>query len=178
VKVIRKSMNREEVASLVCVTLERHGIQAVLSGGSVVSIYSDNQYESYDLDFIEIGLGRPVGKAMSELGFEANGRHWVHPDTPYWVEFPAGPVQIGGMLVTEFAERTTRFGLLRLLHPTDCVMDRLAAYIHWNDTESLEQALLVARSQPIDIERIAVWADAEGGSEQFAEFSKRYSLRP
>jgi hypothetical protein len=177
VNVIRKSMNREEVASLVCTTLERHGIQAILSGGSVVSIYSDNQYESYDLDFIEIGLGRQVAKAMSELGFEADGRHWIHPDTPYWVEFPAGPVQIGGMLVTDFAERTTRFGLLRLLHPTDCVMDRLAAYIHWNDTESLEQALLVARSQPIDIERIAAWADAEGGSEHFAEFSRRYSQR-
>ncbi|MDH3785589.1 MAG: hypothetical protein OEV00_09725 [Acidobacteriota bacterium] len=80
--------------------------------------------------------------------------------------------------MTDFAERKTRFGLLRLLHPTDCVLDRMAAYIHWSDTESLEQALLVARSQPIDIERIAAWADAEGGSEQCAEFSKRYDERP
>ncbi len=175
--VIRRTMTREEVAALVCTTLERHGIQAVLSGGSVVSIYSDNQHESYDLDFVAIGLGRSAVVAMSELGFKADGRHWVHPDTPFWVEFPAGPVQIGEMLVTRFAERTNRFGTLRLLHPTDCVMDRLAAYFHWNDTESLEQALLVARSQPIELDRVAAWSDAEGGSAKFAEFARRLERR-
>ena len=171
--VIQNTMTREEVAALVCSTLDRHGIQAVLSGGSVVSIYSDNQYESYDLDFIEIGLSRSNSAAMSELGFKADGRHWVHPDTPFWVEFPTGPVQIGETLVTCFAERTTRFGILRILHPTDCVMDRLAAYFHWNDTASLEQALMVARSQPVDLDRIAAWSDVEGGSAKFAEFSRR-----
>jgi formylglycine-generating enzyme required for sulfatase activity len=46
------------LAALMCSTLERHGVRVVLSGGSVVSIYSDNAYQSYDLDFIQTGRAR------------------------------------------------------------------------------------------------------------------------
>ncbi|MDI6740798.1 MAG: hypothetical protein QME74_10605 [Candidatus Edwardsbacteria bacterium] len=42
-------------------------------------------------------------------------------------------------------------GRLHLLSPTDCVKDRLAAYFHWNDRQSLEQAGLVADNRKIDI---------------------------
>ena len=42
----------EELAAMVSTTLESAGISAVLSGGAVVSIYTNNEYESGDLDFI------------------------------------------------------------------------------------------------------------------------------
>jgi hypothetical protein len=42
VREVRENLTIEELAALVCSTLERHGIPVVLSGGSVVSIYSDN----------------------------------------------------------------------------------------------------------------------------------------
>lgn len=38
----------EGLAALVCSTPEAHGISVVLSGGAVVSIYSDSEYISYD----------------------------------------------------------------------------------------------------------------------------------
>lgn len=60
-------MTGEEVAALVCSTLERHGIEVVLCGGSVVSIYSENEFESYDFDFVPTGLARNVDSAMGEL---------------------------------------------------------------------------------------------------------------
>ena len=69
----------EDLAALVCTTLEAHGISVVLSGGAVVSIYSDAEYVSYDLDFIPTGLARKVDAAMQPLGFEKTQRHWTHP---------------------------------------------------------------------------------------------------
>ena len=69
----------EEVATLVCTRLEADGISVVLSGGAAVSIYSENEYESYDLDFIPTGLARRVDHTMQALGFERQQRHWVHP---------------------------------------------------------------------------------------------------
>jgi hypothetical protein len=170
---VTESMAVDEVAALVCSTLERHGIEVVLCGGSVVSIYSENEFESYDLDFVPTGLARKVDTAMRELGFQRNGRHWRHPQSRYWVEFPPGPVAIGETQVKEFEERTTSQGTLRLLRPTECVMDRLAAYFHWNDRQGLEQAIAVARRHPVDRARIESWAHGERAGAKLAEFLER-----
>jgi hypothetical protein len=170
---VAEARTPEELAALVCATLERHGIRAVLSGGAVVAIYSDGEYVSYDLDFVTTGLARKVDAAMEELGFRQQGRRWRHPNTPYWVEFPPGPVQVGDAVVTEFAERATRFGVLRLLGPTECVMDRLAGYYHWSDPQCLEQALAVARRHPVDLARIEAWSRREGAEARWRTFVER-----
>jgi len=68
--------------------------------GSIVSIYSDNVYQSYDLDFIQTGLARKTDAAMEELGFAKQGRHWIHPRTAFLVEFPRrhdGPLRVRGV---------------------------------------------------------------------------------
>ncbi len=164
----------EEVAALVCTRLERHGIRAVLSGGAVVSIYSDNAYESKDLDFIVEGIAKTVGPALEELGFaRKQGRHWVHPQTEYWVEFPPGPLQIGNETIRDVAELQTRVGTLRLLHPTESVMDRLAAFYHWNDPQALEQAVLVSRQHKVDLSRIRTWSTREGAKDKLKEYERR-----
>lgn len=167
---IHDETSREEVAALVCSTLERHGIAVALSGGAVVSIYTENAYESYDLDFIALGFSKKVDVAMQEMGFRKEGRYWVHPDSRYWVDFPPGPVQVGDTTVTQFAARATRFGKLRLLAPTECVMDRLAGYYHWHDPQSLRQAVLVAKSQEVDLHRIEDWSRREGAEASFRTF--------
>ena len=61
---ISERTSLEDLAALVCSTLEVHGISVVLSGGAVVSIYSDAEYVSYDLDFVPTGLARKVDAAM------------------------------------------------------------------------------------------------------------------
>lgn len=165
----------EELAALVSSTLEAHGISVVLSGGAVVTIYSNAEYVSNDLDFIPTGFARKVDEAMTSLGFEKEGRHWAHPKTKYFVEFPAGPVAIGEETIREFAKRRTKLGTLRLLRPTECVMDRLTWYIHDTDMQGLDQAVRVARRHPVDLRRIERWARGEGprGLERFLEFKSR-----
>lgn len=172
---IGPELTREEFASVVCDALDRSGIEVVLSGGAVVSIYSENEYESYDLDFIRTGLARNFDPVMEGLGFEKSGRHWKHPESEFWVEFPPGPVQVGDLVVTEFAERRTPVGKLRILTPTDCVMDRLAGFYHWNDDQCLEQALAVATRHSVDLERVRRWSDDESSTPRFEQFLARLS---
>jgi hypothetical protein len=169
-------MSLEEVAALVSTTLARHGIRSVLSGGAVVSIYSDNAYESKDLDFIIEGIAKKEDPAMEELGFRKEaGRYWTHPRTEFWIEFPSGPLQVGNAPVRSVKELETSTGVLRLLAPTECVMDRLAAYYHWKDHQTLDQAVEVALRQEIDLERIREWSRTEGekGEEGFRSFLER-----
>jgi hypothetical protein len=175
---ISASTSVEDLAALVCATLERHGIHAVLTGGAVVSIYTRNAYQSYDLDFVVRGLGKDVRAAMESLGFaKRSGRHFEHPRTEYYVEFPSGPLAIGNAPVVTTAVRKTAKGVLRLLTPTDCVMDRLAAFYHWNDSQGLEQAVAVGRRQRIDLDRIRRWSRREGMESKFAAFERRMKAK-
>ena len=58
----------------------------------------------------------------------------------------------------------TPLGKLRIITPTQSVMDRLIAAAVWNDAQSLEQALLVASRQAdnIDWKALGDWALREG----------------
>ena len=168
-----RGLSREEVAARVCHALACAGIPVVLSGGAVVSIYCEDEYESFDLDFVRIGVARKVDGVMTELGYRQEGRYWTHPETPFWVEFAPGPVQVGDSVVTEFAERRTAVGVLRLLAATECVMDRLAGYYHWDDPQCLEQAVAVARRHAIDVSRVKAWSEREGSLRKFQQFRDR-----
>ena len=163
-----------EIGCLVCEALREAGISAFLSGGAVVSIYTKNQYESFDLDFVSYGDRKRISEVMESIGFvKGPGRHFIHPDTQYFVEFPGLAAAIGDQLIEDFAEMKSKAGVLTLLTPTDCVMDRLSAYYHWKDEQSLEQAILVAKSRKIDLDRIKDWSGRERMAEKFQVFQSR-----
>jgi hypothetical protein len=161
-----------EVGAWVCSHLQKRGIRVVLTGGACVSIFSDNAYLSNDLDFIEeIPAGpRKLRKVLKEIGFEREKRHYIHPDTLFFLEFPPGPLSIGEEHISQVIELEFDTGKLRLLSPTDCVKDRLAAFYHWDDRQSLHQALLVASNQEIDLPDVRHWSEKEGQNEKFERF--------
>lgn len=169
-KPIDASTSLLALAGAVSSALRRHGIEAVLTGGAVVSIYSRNAYQSHDLDFVTTGLAKDVAAAMHELGFERKRRHWVHPASVWYVEFPSGPLSIGDEVEVRIATKRTAHGALKLLPPTECVMDRLAAFFHWNDRQSLDQAVLVAKKTAVDLARIRAWSRREGMTAKLQEF--------
>lgn len=169
-----KDMTLGELAAFVCTHLETQGIPCVLSGGACVTIYSNNHYQSFDLDFIE-RVSTPRKKlrnAMIQLGFFEEQRYFRHKDTDFFIEFPAGPLSVGSEPVTKIEELTFETGTLFLLSPTDCVKDRLAAYYHWDDLQALEQAKLVAQNHHLSIEEIRRWSAVEKQSEKFENIKK------
>jgi len=165
-----QEMSSEEFAAWVCAALSDAGITVTLTGGTCVSIWAEGKYVSNDLDFIEEGpvTRAQIRKVLTGLGFtQEKGRHFVHPDSEFFVEFPTGPLMIGEQRVERVETRQTPQGTLRLLSPTDCVKDRLAAYYHWNDQQALEQAKLVAAAQLIDLDDVRRWSIAEGHQTKF-----------
>ncbi len=79
---------------------------------------------------VDAGLLAPVGEirtAMREIGFIPENRYYQHAETDYLVEFPTGPPAVGKEPVRHIDEMVFSTGLLRILSPTDCVKDRLAA---------------------------------------------------
>ena len=162
-------MSVGEVAAFVAEQLRQSGINVVLTGGSCVSIYTDNRYRSYDLDFIE-EVRSPRKKIVASLrgiGFQEKSRYFIHPDTPFFVDFPSGPLAIGDEPVREVVQIEFATGSLRLLSATDCVKDRLSNYYHWKDRQCLDQAVMVATDTQVDMEEIERWSRHEGMAEEF-----------
>ena len=151
-----KDMNLGELAAYVCTHLKENGTSCVLTGGACVAIYSENKYQSFDLDFIEQGYTprKEIKMILAKLGFFEENRYFKHNDTDYFIEFPFGPLSVGSEQIEDINEIKFETGTLKLLSPTDCVKDRLAAYYHWDDAQALAQAKMVAKNHKIDLEEI------------------------
>lgn len=167
-------MTVEKLAALISGALDKKGIDAILVGGACVSIYTNNRYLSYDLDFVTHSAMKDVAAVLSELGFRRkSSRHFIRDDCPFFVEFVAPPAAIGSEPLREKACLKTGTGAIVLLTPTDSVKDRLAAFYHWNDPQALEQAVMVALSQKIDLPEVKRWSLKEGQAEKHALYLKR-----
>lgn len=173
-----KSMSQVELAAYLQDALQANGIEVVLSGGSAVSFYSSNKYVSKDLDLINIGFARRsrIKSVMENLGFKEKGRYFVHPETTFFVEFPDGPLSVGEEPVKEVSEFALPTGILRVLSPTDCVKDRLCAFYFWNDLQGLEQAVLVAKNQQVNLKEIKRWSKVEGKEKEYKFFTTKLVL--
>ena len=174
-KIDFKSCNEEQLWKYVATHLKKKGIDTILVGGAVVSIYSEGAYKSGDLDFILTGLFTTgLSEAMKEIGFlKKGGRHYVHPDCKHlYIEFPGSFLEIGEDNEIIPAEIDCEGLKIKILSPTDCVKDRLSSYIHFKSRECLDQAILVAKKHPVKLEAVKKWCKNEGAESAFDDFLK------
>jgi len=172
-----KNMSIGELAAFISSHLKSAGISVVLSGGSCVSIYTENKYASLDLDFIEFGgstTRRKLKAVLSKIGFYEENRYFKSSETDVFLEFPSGPLSVGNEPVRDISIINFSTGELQVLSPTDCIKDRLAAYYHWGDRQSLAQAVLVAKDNKIDLDELERWSLAEGKSSDFQRIKKQF----
>lgn len=180
-----KTCTEKELWEYVAAHLESKGMSVVLVGGAVVSIYSNGAYRSGDLDFIVTTLFKEkLPQYMKEIGFEKGkekgdlGRLYRHPECRHLViEFPTGPITIGEDFNISPDEHIFNGQHIKILSPTDCIVDRLASYIYAErgprrERKTLEQAVLVAKAQPHNLQRIKKWCENEGAPDVFDEFLK------
>ena len=170
------------LAAIVSEALEAAGIVATLSGGGAVCVYTENRYESSDLDFVTAALVDDLKLALAPVGFAHTGSPrlsvFEHPATEWYLEFPPAPLAFGSTYidVSECATIETPAGVLRVITPTHSVMDRLVAAASWQDAQALDQALLVATHQyeGLDWEEIDAFIAREGiaSTREVVEFLK------
>lgn len=142
-KKITKDTTPIELVAIVSEHLAAHGISATLTGGTVVSIYTDNKYESGDLDYISPADHKEILKVMEKICYKpvpATSKNLHHSECPITVEFPARALILGGQ--PQKADHLESVGgvQVKMLSPTQSVMDRLAGYIAWDDRQNLDQA--------------------------------------
>jgi hypothetical protein len=163
----------KELAGYISEELRKRGIETILVGGACVTIYSENRYQSYDLDYITYEEMRKVKKALLDLGFTEKARSFQHEDCQWFVEFVSPPVAVGNEPIREFSSVETVYGKIKLLRPVDSVKDRLASYYHWNDKQGIEQAINICLEQDIDLAEVERWSLQEEQLQKFRIFMER-----
>jgi len=154
----------EDTAAYICTKLKENGIDVVLSGGSCMEIYTHKNFSSYDIDFITNPsyTAKKISEVMLSIGFnKVDGRYYKYENNPNYIEFPTGPVSLGNEFPKKFDELKTLVGTLVLLTPTDCIKDRLCAYVYHGGNECFQQAMAVAHLNEIDINNLKKWAKNE-----------------
>ena len=141
-----------ELAAIVAEHLHQHEIEAVLVGGLAVEIYSENLYLTKDIDMVNTNYKKPedVHQAMAELGFYKQGRVYVNETTDITIEFPPGPLSVGDELIKHTVVVQVANGSIPILDIKDVVKDRMAAYFHWQDNQSLIQAMALLIKHKIE----------------------------
>lgn len=162
----------KELAGFLSEELRKKGIDTVLVGGACATIYSENRYQSYDLDYITYVDMKKVKKALNELGFTEKNRYFQKEGCQWIVEFVSPPVAVGNESIQEFNNVITPLGTIKLLRPVDSVKDRLASFYHWNDKQGLEQAVNICLEQDIDFNEVERWSIAEKQEEKFRIFKQ------
>jgi len=177
--VITRESSLADVCFATSEALEAHGITAVLTGGSAAAVYAPHAYTSHDADFVLLDdepLKDVVGALLS-IGFKRDGksRIFVNPETSFTIDFPRGPLAVGGDYVHESTILKSGNMTLRILSPMDCVRDRLTHFFHWNDFTALNAAVAVATKHidAIDMEPLRSWSKREDNLAKCAEFERR-----
>ncbi len=117
---------------------------------------------------------------MGDLGYELDGNMFKHKrGSVFTVEFPKGPLQVGGDLVKGYDTVKRGKETLHVVSATDCIRDRLSAFYFWNDRSSLETALDVALAVPdkINLDLIETWSARERETNKFVEFERLFRSR-
>lgn len=166
------SISLRDLAGYISEELRKRGIETILVGGACVTIYSENRYQSYDLDYITYVDMKKVKNALAELGFMEKQKYFKHEGCQWFVEFVSPPVAVGDEPVQRFNLVKTPLGTIKLLYPIDSVKDRLGAFYHWNDREGLEQALSICREHEIDLKEVEDWSIREKNRDKFQIFKK------
>jgi hypothetical protein len=160
------------VAAAVAGALRSQGIPAVLTGGACAALYSEGAYHSRDLDFIVVGsvTRAAMNFAMASVGFTPKRDRYVHPRARFYVEFPRGPLAIGGEYRIRPVAHTISHGRILMLSATDSCRDRLAAFYHWDDRRSLTVAAWIVVRNRVNLNTLRRWSAAEGATTGFEEF--------
>ena len=159
--------------------LRQEGVVAVLTGGACAMIYSGGTFVSHDLDFIVRAGGArgTLDAALALAGFTRDHDRYVHADTPFFIEFPRGPLAIGDDIHIRPVQLRIGRARITALSPTDSCRDRLAAFYHWSDRQSLKSAVEIACRHRVNMTTIRRWSEREGASDKFEEFKAAVARR-
>jgi len=139
-----------EAAAIITEIMEQEKLKPIIVGGLSVEIYTLQEYTTQDIDFVLSGSEK-ADKILLDLGFEKEGRYWVHPDIGLAIEIPDRTLAGDYNKVTVFPIGQRKVYVIGI---EDIILDRLRAAVHWKSGVDREWGyrLLYTYFEKIDLD--------------------------
>lgn len=135
--------------------LEDRNISPIIVGGLSVEIYTNSDYSTRDIDFLS-GKIDEVTDILKQLGFKKfEGRHYYSEELMVAVD----AIDIGYEGLAGSYEKVEKIYIddelyVKVISREDIIMDRIRAFLHWNEIDSRYWAMFIIDSyfEDLDIE--------------------------
>lgn len=166
------TLSLRQAVRIVAEHLENAGYDPVLTGSSCAALYAGGAIHPSSMEFVVSEYNAAeLGKVMGALGFRrVSMNHYESAKSPYDVVFLPPPLAVGDDVIREPVLVPARPGKIRLLNVTDSVRQRLSMFYRWGDRKALDEAVVVARKQSLDMELIRRWSEWEWCTDKYDEF--------
>ncbi|PXV66992.1 hypothetical protein C8C78_10942 [Halanaerobium congolense] len=142
------------IAVLTSAIKENLNLTPVVVGGQAVEFYTGGGYATMDVDMVcETSTNKKIGEILEKLGFYRDNKYWILDSNKLdlAVETPSGPLAGADdkLMELEIGQHTAYF-----IGIEDIIIDRLNAYVHWNEKWQEEWILgmMVTNYEDIDWE--------------------------
>ncbi|WP_058306172.1 DUF6036 family nucleotidyltransferase [Gracilibacillus massiliensis] len=123
-KTLPKFERQLEFASMITEYMKNKNIHPIIVGGLAVEIYTRNDYQTHDIDFVSDGWAQ-FDQLLSELDFIRVEREWYNTELEIAIEVPSNFLEGNEDLVTELELPNNK--KLYVIGVEDIIIHRLEA---------------------------------------------------
>lgn len=151
------------IAVITSAIKENLNLTPVVVGGQAVEFYTGGGYATMDVDIICEASTKKIGEILEKLGFYRENKYWILDSNrlDLAVETPSGPLAGANdkLMELEIGQHTAYF-----IGVEDIIIDRLNAYVHWNEKWQEEWILgmMVTNYEDIDWKYLKKMSNQEG----------------
>ncbi len=138
--------------------LAQAGIRPILVGGTAVALYTAGSYFTADMDIVASNR-RLAAQALQEMGFQPEGRHWVHQEWDIAVEIP--DTDLAGDPKRVVQVELPDGSCVYCIGVEDLLIDRLNAAVHWRSLEDRRWAKELLKLHNRSLDREYLWSRAQ-----------------
>ena len=124
-------------AAIITKLLEKEQIKPIIVGGFSLAIYSNENYSTRDIDIV-VNERSKTASLLQMLGFKKGNQNYFHEKLEVVIEFPGDTLAGSYEKVNKIIIDDTDNLYVYVIAYEDIIMDRLRAYLYWNEDVSKE----------------------------------------
>ena len=124
-------------AAIITKLLEKEQIKPIIVGGFSLAIYSNENYSTRDIDIV-VNERSKTASLLEMLGFKKGNQNYFHEKLEVVIEFPGDKLAGSYEKVNKIIIDDTDNLYVYVIAYEDIIMDRLRAYLYWNEDVSKE----------------------------------------